>query len=196
MIPSSSRATQSLKSFRLFTQKLRPNNNTIIPPNYIHLGQFRSSIPSHSTSSFSLKTRNFSNSSRRYTEQGEKPASTLSPEEYEKVSERDMDTLHENLEIYVEEFGANDWEVEYSSGVMTLSLPPNGTYVINKQPPNLQIWMSSPFSGPSRFDYKTGKGWVHHRNDEVKFKELVESELKRLLEKSGGDVEGWQGTGL
>ncbi|WWC66005.1 iron donor protein CyaY [Kwoniella dejecticola CBS 10117] len=150
--------------------------------------------------------RRFSTTRIQHTEQGEKPASTLTPEEYEQVSNRDMDILHENLEIYVEEFGPDDWEVEYSSGVMTLSLPPNGTYVINKQPPNLQIWMSSPFSGPSRFDYKTGKGWVHHRDDKIRFKELVEGELRALLVlvKQGGDDhaegegegEGWQGTGL
>lgn len=31
------------------------------------------------------------------------------------------------------------------SGVLTLSLGPHGTYVINKQPPNKEIWLSSPF---------------------------------------------------
>lgn len=76
-----------------------------------------------------------------------------------------MDTLHDSLEAMVEEYspeGANGWEVEYSvrlffleagpradlllqSGVLTLSLGPHGTYVINKQPPNQQIWLSSPF---------------------------------------------------
>ena len=30
------------------------------------------------------------------------------------------------------------------SGVLTLTLGDNGTYVINKQPPNKQIWLSSP----------------------------------------------------
>jgi hypothetical protein len=30
------------------------------------------------------------------------------------------------------------------SGVLTLSLGDRGTYVINKQPPNKQIWLSSP----------------------------------------------------
>lgn len=28
-----------------------------------------------------------------------------------------------------------------------------GTYVINKQAPNKQIWLSSPVSGPKRYDY-------------------------------------------
>ena len=31
------------------------------------------------------------------------------------------------------------------SGVLTLKLGSKGTYVINKQPPNKQIWLSSPF---------------------------------------------------
>jgi Protein implicated in iron transport, frataxin homolog len=37
--------------------------------------------------------------------------------------------------------------------------PEVGTYVINKQPPNKQIWLSSPKSGPKRYDYViTGEG--------------------------------------
>lgn len=35
--------------------------------------------------------------------------------------------------------------------MLSLVLPPNGTYVINKQPPNKQIWLSSPVSGPDRY---------------------------------------------
>ncbi|OCF62105.1 hypothetical protein L486_01771 [Kwoniella mangroviensis CBS 10435] len=81
---------------------------------------------------------------------------------------------------------------------MTLSLPPHGTYVINKQPPNLQIWMSSPLSGPSRFDYITSKGWVHHRDEKIVLKDLLEQELRELLRRQGkeGEAEEWDGTGL
>lgn len=39
------------------------------------------------------------------------------------------------------------------AGVLEVSLPPSGTYVINKQPPNKQIWLSSPVSGPKRYDF-------------------------------------------
>lgn len=39
------------------------------------------------------------------------------------------------------------------AGVLTLTFPPHGTYVLNKQPPNKQIWLSSPVSGPKRYDY-------------------------------------------
>lgn len=37
---------------------------------------------------------------------------------------------------------------------MTLDFGPKvGTYVVNKQPPNKQIWLSSPKSGPKRYDW-------------------------------------------
>ena len=62
------------------------------------------------------------------------------------------------------------------AGVLTLQFPPAGTYVLNKQPPNKQIWLSSPISGPKRYDYvikgegqheKQGSGqgeWVYLRD--------------------------------
>ena len=34
--------------------------------------------------------------------------------DYEEVSDDSMDQLHENLEILCEQYGPNDWEVEYS----------------------------------------------------------------------------------
>ncbi|CEJ79973.1 Putative Frataxin-like protein [[Torrubiella] hemipterigena] len=46
-----------------------------------------------------------------------------------------------------------DIDIEFSSGVMTITHNDIGTYVINKQPPNKQIWLSSPISGPKRYDW-------------------------------------------
>ena len=46
-----------------------------------------------------------------------------------------------------------DADVTLASGVLTASIPGHGTFVINKQTPNRQIWLSSPFSGPARFDF-------------------------------------------
>lgn len=39
------------------------------------------------------------------------------------------------------------------AGVLTITTQDKGTYVINKQPPNKQIWLSSPISGPKRYDW-------------------------------------------
>jgi frataxin len=39
------------------------------------------------------------------------------------------------------------------AGVLNVTVPGIGTYVLNKQPPNRQIWLSSPISGPKRYDW-------------------------------------------
>lgn len=37
--------------------------------------------------------------------------------------------------------------------------------MINKQPPNKQIWLSSPVSGPKRYDWDDGsEEWVYSRD--------------------------------
>lgn len=55
-------------------------------------------------------------------------------------------------------------EINYASGVLTMYLPPHGTYVLNKQTPNQQIWWSSPVSGPRRYEYDENmERWVNSR---------------------------------
>jgi len=73
---------------------------------------------------------------------------------------------------------------------MTL-ITPRGTYVINKQPPNQQIWISSPLSGPARFGYSPDGVWVHHRRNGVTLGGVLDQELKEV----SGETD-WEGTGL
>src|SRR2546421_5721184 len=49
------------------------------------------------------------------------------------------------------------------AGVLTLSTK-QGDYVLNKQPPNKQIWISSPISGPKRYDWVIS-GDHHHEKE-------------------------------
>jgi frataxin len=64
-------------------------------------------------------------------------------------------------------------------GVLTVKLGSHGTYVINKQTPNRQIWMSSPVSGPFRYDYQHGQ-WVYARTGQELLQQ-VQQELQGLL---------------
>ena len=43
-------------------------------------------------------------------------------------------------------------KLKLADGVLTVKLNEHGTYVVNKQTPNKQIWLSSPVSGPYRYD--------------------------------------------
>jgi frataxin len=92
--------------------------------------------------------------------------------------------------------------------VLTIETQSNGTIVINKQPPNRQLWLASPVTGPLRFDWvvtgesmheKEGAGsgaWVYLRDgttlDSLLRKELgvdmeqdENVETARVVEKGG-----------
>ena len=68
------------------------------------------------------------------------------------------------------------WVSSLQGGILKIEIPNRGTWVINKQPPNKQIWLSSPESGPKRFDWvitgesmhqKEGSGsgdWIYLRD--------------------------------
>jgi len=121
----------------------------------------------------------------------------LTDEEYQVVADEYMELVHEKAELIQE--GREDVEVEYSAGVLSITFPPIGTYVIIKQPPNKQIWLSSPLSGPKRYDWvvegegmhdKEGGGtgeWVYLR-DGTNLTELLGKELGIFIYAQEGDA--------
>jgi len=83
---------------------------------------------------------------------------------------------------------------------MTITEPKVGTYVINKQPPNKQIWLSSPLSGPKRYDWlvagesmnqKEGAAiageWIYLR-DGTSLTDLLKRELQVDMDQSKDDI--------
>ncbi|XP_053678458.1 frataxin homolog, mitochondrial [Anopheles nili] len=80
-------------------------------------------------------------------------------------------------------------DVTYSDGVLTVSFgEPHGTYVINRQSPNRQIWLSSPTSGPKRYDFIPDKrtlneGYWLYRHDGVTLHELLQKEISAIVER-------------
>ncbi|KAF4980611.1 hypothetical protein FZEAL_3424 [Fusarium zealandicum] len=107
----------------------------------------------------------------------------VTEDEYHELSDEYLDNVVNKFEELQDERG--DIDVEFSpltnrfisqAGVLTISWPDKGIYVINKQPPNKQIWLSSPISGPKRYDWcligesqgeKEGTGvgdWIYARD--------------------------------
>nr|CAI5826651.1 unnamed protein product [Callosobruchus analis] len=101
---------------------------------------------------------------------------------YEKVCEETLESLTEFFEELVETHDKlATGDVSYSSGVLTVNLGNFGTYVINRQSPNKQIWLSSPTSGPKRYDYVTeGDYWIY-KHDKKTLHQLLESELSQIV---------------
>ncbi|XP_064260113.1 frataxin, mitochondrial isoform X2 [Passer domesticus] len=108
-------------------------------------------------------------------------ASSLDETTYEKLAEETLDSLADFFEDLADKpFTPEDYDVSLGSGVLTVKLGGDmGTYVINKQTPNRQIWLSSPTSGPKRYDW-TGRNWVYS-HDRVSLHELLSKEFSTAL---------------
>ena len=91
--------------------------------------------------------------------------------EYHSMADESLEDIQDAVEIAIEDhdIGGGDIEeqpeVVYASGVLTMGFPPHGTWVLNKQTPNRQIWWSSPISGPKRYEYDPETlEWVYTRS--------------------------------
>ncbi|XP_045216381.2 frataxin, mitochondrial-like [Mercenaria mercenaria] len=105
----------------------------------------------------------------------------LSEAAYEELADETLDSLTEMFEDLPEKLDLDpDYDVTFNSGVLTVKINNTwGTYVINKQTPNKQIWLSSPLSGPKRYDYVDGL-WIYKHDGSV-LHELLNTEVSQAV---------------
>lgn len=79
---------------------------------------------------------------------------------YHSIADEALESIQDGVDEALDSTSI-EYEITNASGVLTMVLPPNGTWVINKQSPNQQLWWSSPLSGPKRFEYDpVDKMWI------------------------------------
>jgi len=100
---------------------------------------------------------------------------------FEKVSGEMLENFADVFDTLLEELYLPEFDVTLANGVLTLQLSQHGTYVINKQTPNRQLWLSSPTSGPKRYDYVDGK-WIY-KHDSHRLQDLLAKEFSQILGK-------------
>ncbi|KAM4745117.1 frataxin, mitochondrial isoform 2-T2 [Anableps anableps] len=128
--------------------------------------------------------RNLSLTPRRNEKPTHVQIRELSEAAFEKLADETLDALSDYFEDLADEaFTGTDYDVIFSSGVLTIKVGGgHGTYVINKQTPNRQIWLSSPTSGPKRYDW-TGERWVY-THDGISLNQLLSKEFSVILNKN------------
>ena len=106
---------------------------------------------------------------------------------FHKVADETLNNLQDVVEAWGEDNAGEDFDLSHEMGVVTIAVGSGkGTYVINKQAPNRQIWVSSPVSGPLRYDYDPKqKAWIYHRDGHALHERLREE----LLGMFGGDLD-------
>ncbi|CAJ0573173.1 unnamed protein product, partial [Mesorhabditis spiculigera] len=105
---------------------------------------------------------------------------SVSQREYEAHSNESLEKMYSYFDTFPEKFEvAKEYDVNCSMGVLTVVVDSKiGTYVINKQSPNQQIWLSSPCSGPKRYDLVNNR-WYYSRDDET-LDQLLSREFRKI----------------
>lgn len=101
-------------------------------------------------------------------------------------AERTLGIIEEHVD---EKLDVPGQDVVGADGVLTLSLGRHGTWVLNKQAPNRQLWYSSPKSGPKRYDFSPESSrWVNSKDKHL-LQQLLTDELNDVAGESVPFVE-------
>ncbi|WVY90178.1 hypothetical protein V8G54_035692 [Vigna mungo] len=70
--------------------------------------------------------------------------SLLDESEFHRLADSTIHSVQEKLEDYGDLVEVDGFDIDYGNDVLTVKLGDLGTYVLNKQTPNRQLWLSSP----------------------------------------------------
>ena len=72
-----------------------------------------------------------------------------------------VDAILLHLEETIDTIEQADLDYESAGGILTIEFPDNSKIIVNKQPPNLQIWVATKFDG-HHFDL-IEQQWIDNR---------------------------------
>ncbi|TPP62369.1 Frataxin regulates mitochondrial iron accumulation [Fasciola gigantica] len=107
----------------------------------------------------------------------------LSDAQYERLSTETLDKFAEVFDMLGEQYDLGDaYDVLHDYGVLKVEFgSPVGTYIINRQAPNKQLWLSSPLSGPKRYDFLINKGKWIYKHDGTALHNLLNKEISDIV---------------
>lgn len=113
---------------------------------------------------------------------------SITVQHYHELASCTLNALHETFDIFADALPASndlreEMDVDFSGDVLNVMLGERGTFVLNKQAPNKQLWLSSPLSGPLRYDYSIGEAaWINHRDACDNLLVRLSQDIERLAE--------------
>lgn len=94
---------------------------------------------------------------------------------YDRISKTTMQKIFSVLDRAID-------NVMIKDNVISIEVPKTGVFVINRQPPKEEIWLSSPITGPYHFKRKNNE-WIDSKGNnllEIISREILKKE--HLLE--------------
>jgi len=122
---------------------------------------------------------------------------TVDEQTYLYLSNETLESLNDRFDEIIEDNEKlSGGDSTLADGVLTVKLAQFGIYVINKQTPNKQIWLSSPVSGPARYDMVSSEEevgcWVYKHTGET-LHSLLDREIGEIVGEDAGFQECFMG---
>ncbi|XP_057955912.1 frataxin, mitochondrial isoform X1 [Malania oleifera] len=135
--PPSSRSSSSLVSF--LSHRLNQSSTPFL--NFLENSIYKSPL--------SIASKSLCSRPLNHDDESQGPAaidyrSLLQEDEFHRLADSTLNNLQERFEEYADCIQIDGFDIDYGNQVLTLKLGTLGTYVVNKQTPNRQIWLSSP----------------------------------------------------
>ncbi len=88
----------------------------------------------------------------------------------------------ENINDSLEELELDIIDVNFdNSGILNFQVTDQKKFVLNIQRPNQQLWLSSPISGPFRFEFDLEKNkWLDVKNN-IELYQLLKSDIDKIF---------------
>lgn len=72
----------------------------------------------------------------------------------------------------------DDLDADLQGGILTIHVSDGGQFILNKNAPLRQLWLSSPVSGAAHFDYDEAAGiWLSTRDRSLSLLDMLGREL-------------------
>ncbi|KAI3728807.1 hypothetical protein L6452_17451 [Arctium lappa] len=181
-----STSLSSIHNSRLLSSSSSSSSNSRIPLQHLKFAHPPCSSFLYNDNHIRVCSRDFCSRTSNFDQVlSEGPAAVdysalLQEDEFHKLADATIHDLLEKMEEYGDSVDIDGFDIDYGNQVLTVKFGSFGTYVLNKQTPNRQIWMSSPVSGPSRFDWdRNAEAWIYRRT-KAKLLETLETEVQQL----------------
>jgi frataxin len=96
---------------------------------------------------------------------------------FHQIADRTINRLAEVIEADL----GDEIDVDVQNEILSLDLPDSGQYIVNKNAPLKQIWLSSPRSGAWHFQWDAElEQWLSTRGEKVALDALLVDELSQI----------------
>jgi len=111
--------------------------------------------------------------------------STGKAQAFQELAHVSLTQIYDTFEDWADEIDFDDYDGSIEAGVITLSFKNKQTFILNKQTAACQLWLSSPLSGPTHYNFcEDRRGWYDTRTG-ASLTQVLKDEIEYVTDCKG-----------